>query len=480
MNKKLEYLSNTTGSGKTEFITNLIKINNNERYIMVVPNRDLCSEINTRLVDKGVTDIKIINQLTTDKPVRELKHALSEQVNRVIITTQAAFKSAIIEGMKFKKDWNLILDEDLSPIVEHEIYFTKATIGVLTKCFDFDKLEEDEFYYDVTPNAEFLDEIFVKQNIQDSILSNKSFRTLVSFAYSKAYNTRIDSTMNNRIADFSSDKSEHKGLKFFAVSILDVDEFFQFKSVLISSSCYEHSLSYKIFKNLGVKMIQIDLVDEVLCPNYQHVNIKYFTDKNWSTMLRRTIVSDGKTMEQMVYDRSVSEIGDNPFIFNSNTSFRTKANKGKLVTSIHGVNKYIKYRNMVYMPSLNATGDLVRFLSHINISRKEIDFDRNVLSAFQFVSRGAVRDRNNTDVISMYVMDRRTAAFLHEMFPQSNIEYICTGRQRQKVPDKVKSFVCRVKKRIKNKENVRENTIEKYKQLLIEYYGIRYENSKHK
>jgi hypothetical protein len=471
MSKKLEYLSNTTGSGKTEFITNLVKINSNQKYIMVVPNRDLCSEINQRLLDKGVDDIFIINQLTTDKPVKTLKQAVSEQKNRVIITTQAAFKSAIIEGLKFKKDWNLILDEDFSPIVEHEIYLTKATIGVLTTCFDFIKVEDDEFYYDVNPNNEFLNEIFVTQNLQDSILSNKAFRNLVSFSYSKSFNTRIDTTMHNRILEFEKDTNTHKGIKFFSVSMLDVDEFFQFKSVLISSSCYEHSLSYKIFKNLGVKLIQIDLVDEVLCQDFSHVNIKYFTDKNWSTMLRKTLTREGKTVENVVYERSIADIGDSPFIFNANTSFRSKAFKGKLVTSIHGVNKYIKYRNMVYMPSLNATGDLVRFLSHINITRKEIDFDRNVLSAFQFVSRGAVRDRNNKETINMFVMDKRTASFLNKMFPLSNIEYICIARQKQKVPDHVKSFVCRVKKRLKRKDNVRETTLKKFKTYMLEYYG---------
>ena len=67
----------------------------------------------------------------------------------------------------------------------------------------------------------------------------------------------------------------------------------------------------------------------------------------------------------------------------------------------------------------------------MGITRKDIDFDRNVLSAFQFVSRGAIRDVSNKKSIDIYVMDRRTAVFLEQMFPKSKVEYVCIGKQKK-------------------------------------------------
>ena len=471
MTKTIEYLNNTTGSGKTEYITNIISVNTDQKYLLVVPNRELCGEIEKRLVSKGVTQIRTINQITAGHPVKELKSEVCSKTTRVIITTQASFKTALIEGLKFKKEWNLILDEDFAPVIEHEIYFTKATIASLMACFEFTPSEYKDGYIDVCPNHEYLDEVFIKKNVQDTLLNNKPFRTLVSLSYSKSYNTMVDSSHYNRLKDFVEADKDKNGFKFYAISLLNMDDFFTFKSVTVSSSCYEHSLSYKLFKLNGVKLAQIELPDEVVVDDYSHVTIKYYTDKNWSTQLRTTKVNDKHTMESLVYSRCINDINGREFIYNANTTFRDKVDGGKLVTSIQGVNKYIKYRTMLYMPSLNASGDFVRFFSMMGITRKDIDFDRNVLSAFQFVSRGAIRDVSNKQSIDIYVMDRRTAVFLEQMFPKSKVEYVCIGKQKNKVPDKVKSFVCRIKKRIKEKQPIRDTTMNKYIMYMIDYYG---------
>ena len=125
----------------------------------------------------------------------------------------------------------------------------------------------------------------------------------------------IDSSHYNRLKEFVAADSDKNGIKFYAISLLNMDDFFTFKSVTVSSSCYEHSLSYKLFKLNGVKLAQIELPDEVV------------------------------------------------------------------------------------------------------------------------------------------------------------VEYVCIGKQKNKVPDKVKSFVCRIKKRIKEKQPIRDTTMNKYIMYMIDYYG---------
>lgn len=475
--KKLRYLSNATGSGKTEFITGMIQSRPIERFLVVVPNRELCSEICERLESKGVSSTKIINQLTSEKPVRELKSQIELCSVRVLITTQASFVRALLEGIKNKEDWCLVLDEDFAPIVEHEIYFTKATAPILMNCFDICQSEVFEEFMDVHPKKEVLDSIFMRQTHEDSFLKHKSFQNLVSFSYSSSYHTFMDKKHFTNWNLFNSNTKEASSYKMFAVSMLNVEEFFKFEEVIVSSSCFEYTLSYKIFECLGVDLVKVTIEDDSDKRDFEHVTIKYFTEKNWSSLLRKTKTVNDQTMEVAIHKACIADMKGADFIFNANASYRDKITGGKLVTAIQGVNRYMGYKNMLYMPSLNASGDLVRFLHNFGIRRKTIDFDRNVLSAYQFVSRSAVRDKDNKEPITMYVTDKRTAEFLNGQFNNSHMVYMRTMKAKEKIPDNVKSFVSRVKKRLERGEVLRKKTEDKYCDLMTRYYSVQIEYS---
>lgn len=481
--KEIHYLSSLTGTGKSEHVIQKIA-SDEEKYIIVAPNRELCDEIYTRLVygcnniDADV-DAKVIHQNTNEKPSKVLRQVLeTSSVTRIVVTTQAAFLLMINSTIEVG-DWNLILDEEMSIFNEHEINVTKYTKSILEDTLDFEK-SKDNGFYNVGLQSPMLGLNLSAGVVRDTFLNNKQYRALVDDILSDKYETMVSEDSLESFDSVILDDGGKRFSKFYAIGLLRVSMLYKFKSILILCSFFEKTITYKILKYLDCNLQPYHFVPAIReHPNTDKIRIHYFFDMNWSTTLRRTKVDKKKTVEEVVYDNIKALVGNQKFLYNANVSFRGSIKGGTLAASTHGINKYKTYTELAFMPSLNATSATVKLLSKFGMKRNEIDFARNVLTAYQFSSRGAIRDMNNNKEVNLYVMDKRTASFLKSVFKEAKVinhpldDIVNNDTPKLVIPNKVKSFMSRVKRRLNNGENVRNATLQKYREYYEEYYNAK-------
>lgn len=480
--KPIQYLSSLTGSGKSEHVIDKIA-NDDEKYIIVAPNRELCDELYARLIYSFNTNIEpevdalVVHQNTNDKPSKHLKNNVENNTTvRILITTHAAFFLMLNKTIDVS-EWNLILDEEMPIFEEHEINVTKYTKPIIEETLNFEKSKDDGFY-----NVSFLSTMFgLNHNagvVRDSFLANKPYSKLSKHILDDKYDTLVSSESLEFFDNAELDTSGKKFTKFYAISILRMEILYKFKSILVLCSFFEKTVTYKLLKCLGCELVPYYYLPDMReHANTEKITIHYFFDMNWSTTLRKTRVNKKKTVEELVYENIKALVGNEKFLYNANVNFRQSIKGGTLAASTHGINKYKTYTELVFMPSLNATSATVKLLSKFGMKRQDIDFARNVLTAYQFASRGAIRDVNNTKDVNLYVMDKRTATFLKSVFTKAKLknhamdDIVKNKGITKKVPNNVKSFMSRVRKRLNDGDAVRPATLQKYREYYEDYYN---------
>lgn len=478
----INYISELTGSGKTGLILDQIA-NSDERYIIAAPNKSLCKEIFTRLTERDVLDgMHIINMDTHESPSVVLAHTLEKPKSmRIIITTHASYDLALNDGLisNIKDKWNLVIDEELSFYKTHEFNVSEVSKDILEDTINVKEYNED--FYEVIPASNRLwNEVVIGECI-DTFLNHPEYVSFVKHAHCDHYTTLIPKENYDTFLSTDVSLLKKKFKKLYTISICNANFFSTFKSTTILSSFFEETISFNLLKwmDLDLKRIQVPH-HRPFHPNSELITLHYYCKSNWSNILKSKEIIDGRnglTLEEHIKDKILIDLAGKDFIFNANIGFRKKFNYGKLVTSIHGVNKYIDYTNMVFMPSLNATASLVNILSYFGITRKHIDFSRNVLQAYQFISRGAIRKANNGEEVNVYVMDQRAVDFLKVIYPYAKTKYHNAEkfvkpnvRKKETVPNNVRSFMSRVKSRLGNGEKLRPATIAKYEKMIEQYY----------
>lgn len=476
-NKPLEiqYISDLTGSGKSEHVVNMICASE-EKYLLVAPKRALCDELYSRIFPNTNDVCQNIHQNTFSDPVNRLKKIFKDKTDptRVIVTTHASFLSVLSKDLKLA-DWNLVLDEEMPVFKEHEVNVTSYTKSIIDETLAFES--KDNLFSRVVCKNPVFGMNLVTGNINDTFLSNKAYVEMVSDIMDSKYDTIVANDMVTEFHERELDESGGKFSKFYAMSLINLEVLKSFKSILTLCSFFEKTITFKLLRNLNCYLKPYPFVPMFKShTNTDKITIHYFFNTNWSTTLRRKRITPRKTLEQFVYEYIKSHIGNEKFLFNANVGFRDNIKGGTLAVSTHGINKYKEYTELVFMPSLNATSATVKVLSNFGMKRNEIDFARNVLTAYQFVSRGAVRDMQNEKPVNLYVMDKRTAMFLKSVFKDASVQYHgldshLEETKKKKIPDNVKSFMSRIRKRLERGEYVRANTLEKYKNRLEEYYN---------
>lgn len=480
---KIKYISELTGTGKTGKILDKISTDTN-RYIIAVPNKVLCKEIFTRLTERNVLEgIQIINMDTHDKPSIFLSKKMKSPRNiRIIITTHASYQLALNDGLitNIKNKWSLIIDEELTFYKNHEFNVSELSKDIIEKTVRVE--EYNDKFYEIKPVSKRLWNEIIIGECDETFLNHDEYVTLVKYAHSEHYTTLVPKDNFHAFMDDDADFMKRKFKKFYCISICNEKYFETFNETVILSSFFEDTISFKLLKWMGLELERIPLpYMKTTHPNSHLININYYCRSNWSNILKSKFVDDSikkQTLEQYIKEQILLDLENTKYIFSANVDFRNHFSNGLLVTSTHGVNKYINHTNMVFMSSLNATASLVNILSNFGITRKEIDFSRNVLHAYQFISRGAVRKPNNGEDINVYVMDKRTVDFLKIIYPNANVKYhdaesmvkISKAKEKKKVPNNVRSFMSRVKTRLDKGDNIRTTTLEKYKKMKAEYY----------
>ena len=388
-----------------------------------------------------------------------------------------ALNDGLISNIKDK--WNLIIDEELTFYKNHEFNVSDVSKDIIERTIRV--IDYDDKFYEVKPLSKRLWNDVIVGECKDTFLNHPEYVSLVKYAHSDHYTTLVPKENYDAFINQDVDILKRKFKKFYTISICNTNYFKTFKDTIILSSCFEKTISYRLLTWMGFNMKKMIVPNSrEHHPNSHLITINYYCKSNWSNILKsKTLIDDNNlTLEDHIKDQIILDLNGKDFIYNANVNFRKKFKLGKLVTSTHGVNKYINHTNMVFMPSLNATASLVNVLSYFGITRKDIDFSRNVLHAYQFISRGAIRKANNGEPINIYVMDKRTVDFMRELYPKANVIFHNTerliqtssSRKRNPVPNNIRSFMSRVKSRMNNGEKIRVSTKQKYDSYMAKYY----------
>lgn len=483
---KLRYVSEITGSGKTMKLLDEIS-KSKEKYIVAFPSRDLCSEVANTLESRKGTNIVVINSDTTKNPSQYLSEILSCPGEfRTIITTHAALHNVISEDIyNSLGDWNLCIDEEF-PI--HEVisfsvseYSEKIIDGVL----GFD--DYDETFMRVVPRDEKTWQEIHSSEFQDTFMEHPSFVKMISYAMSEEFDCLIPKKLLKSYFSKKADSKNRAYRRFTVVAVLKNKFIESFKTTTFLCSQFESTITYRMLQWRGFTNIpRVEYDVPKTHPNSHLVTIHYFSEKNWSLSTKNTPMK-GITRnkeETLLIDEVknfiLRDIGNKDFIYTANKDERDGFGSGTLVVSLMGVNTYTKVTKAVFMPSLNATASEAEVLGFFGMTRAMIDHSRSVLTAYQFVSRCAIRDPNNEKEVSLYVMDKRTAIFIKTLLPDAQLvyhnwkEYYILPEKKEKtkkvIPAKDRSFVSRVRKRLIAGETLRESTLKKYDKILDEYY----------
>lgn len=471
----ITYSDSITGSGKTTEAIDLMFKKRKEKFIMVVPNKRLCKEIHDSIKKRDKSElVQVINQDTVNG-ISTTTHFSKEFGNldyRIIITTHVTFMNSVHNMSMYTtpSKWNLIIDEELALYAEHDITVSQTTVGLLTGHFSF--IKKDENFYTVNQYRYVDNYNMTTTETRDDFLKLPAFLTLNKFVFSPRFETLIPVTVYDRMLACKTD-IRTTDVKFTGVSVLKDNFLSKFKSVLILSAFFEHTIMYKLLTSLNVKLNKVETPQKLQHNNSELITMHYFTESNWSKSLRTTIHSKNTSYEDAISMMIVKLLNKEQFIYNTNLNSRGLFNDGTLVTTIHGVNEYIEYNNMVFMPSLNATSNTVSTLSSFGMSRKEIDFSRNVLSAYQFVSRGCLRKEDNDRPVNIFVMDKRTVDFLETVFPKAKVIFHGVQVAKNPIPSNVRSFMSRYKNDTDVGKLITQKREKTYNEYYKEYYKKR-------
>ena len=87
----------------------------------------------------------------------------------------------------------------------------------------------------------------------------------------------------------------------------------------------------------------------------------------------------------------------------------------------HGINEYQHYTRIVFMPALNNSPMLSHLLNVVGITDYMTKKATGVETAYQYVMRTALRDRNSTERVEIIVADKTTADELAKIFGGAQI-----------------------------------------------------------
>lgn len=488
----IEYVSELTGSGKTIRVLREI-IKSKDKFIIALPNIDLCEEIAQTIEKHSNSEFKVVNTKTSKSPSNLLRDTLLNPKNvRIVITTHASLGLGVRQDIYHQiGDWNLFIDEEMASFTMHEMNVSELSKDILDGMVDVEEYDKKEAFYRIIPKRGKVWEEISQGVVRDSFMKNEGFLNFIRFSMSPEYDTIIPKEIYHKYMSDTAAIDKGKFKKFLAISVLNKEFYEAFKSVQILCSFFEKTITYLMLVEQGIELVRKKLPKMPVVHSNSHlINIHYFTEKNWSNSVKNTPMwgitakDQRSTLEQEIRNFILHSVKNKDFIYNANRNARDGFGSGTLVTSVYGVNRYIDHTVAAFLPSLNATAGFVSMMSHFGIPRQQIDFSRNVLGAYQFVSRCAVRKTNNTKEVNIYVMDRRSVDFLRQVFPDAKAflhdwtKYFIKEEKVKKVrktKEKTvsasdRAFVCRVRKRLREGENVRASTLKKFEKVLDEFY----------
>lgn len=423
---KINYLNALAGAGKTfQAIENYAveEARRGERILVAMPTKALIEEQIAKLANAGIT----VTQIVASEQPKGDEESVASRLLHKLRQPDASGQIVLIthEGLKMLRysgtlDWHLIIDE--APQVHY--------------AFDLMIDEEILRLINATERSPSLWKGLTEFNLRKDpakVLDIPKDVTKRRPVHKLAWALRTDHT-DVFVPDSAIEAlmvSDPSGKKLAAFSLVRPKLVEPFNSTLILSANFHNTLTYHLWHLLGVKFIE----ERELGANLRfqehdgsRATIHYVMDKPWSSaMQKKRNCADGPTVHAHIVEKVSDLFGDEPFLWVANKGhgenlFEANPNAVRLPNVSHGLNGYQDHDNIVFLSALNPNPNELAYFKKLGLTEEQVKISRFYEAAYQSIMRCSLRSQGDTRPVSVIVMDRSTADYLHQLLPGSSIE----------------------------------------------------------
>ncbi|WP_322995420.1 DEAD/DEAH box helicase family protein [Castellaniella sp.] len=423
---KLYYIDALAGAGKTEAICQEIAhmVRMGEKVLLVQPTKVLIDQTIKRLYELNVHRSRITtiykesksDYVSVVKRLYEHFNNATDDIGQVVITTSAAFD--LTKSLYRYDTWHFIGDEFVTGEVAIELKL-KKTHSLLTDHI----VVEDGHPYALVQSKTRADGGCGLDDLLREAANDSTYRQLYDAASKIAspdWETYVHTSRFNALVSGDGDA---KKLHIYAHRKPEL--FLKFKRCIFVSALFKNSSLYQIFSNRGVQFQPYELTKSELRyethQNGSSVEIHYLNVDKWS-MRKADLYTD---LIQKYEEYAIELIGNEKFLYIANkASNHPTLENGygvRLPGKPHGLNKYMHINHVVVTSAYNPSPTHSEWLRFNGLSDSEMDVMIHCSEVYQGVMRSALRDPLSTDIKKIFVIDVRTALFLHDLFPGSKL-----------------------------------------------------------
>lgn len=341
----------------------------------------------------------------------------------VLMITWEAFQR--LEFVPNKSDWDLVVDEIPQSYDCFDGYFSQSHHHI-TNHLELMPYENATYSLLCAKNKNEIRRIAENKSKDQTWELFKKLAIRIksphwqNYVLTNSYNDLIDGGYENR--------------KLTIFSFMKPSLFRHFNSVLIAGACFEESIFYKSFSNMGVVFKENKDIKKVLRyqrnQNSSKVTIYYSVDIPWSKRLRDK--NDGQIWD-MIIEVVKSLFADKEFVWAANKDigdnlFGWDKAKMRLPQSPHGLNNFDNFHNVAYLSAHNLNPASAKFIQdQLQMTREEIDAAIHRQNAYQGIMRISTRNPEDLNDKAIFVPDLPTAEYLQKQLPWARLVTIDIG-----------------------------------------------------
>lgn len=456
-NSIIHYDPSLTGTGKTYGLLKSLT-NEKKKAIIAVPSIALANEYKRIITDMvGITQSKLQYKVIhneekedlSDMKTHEILKRYVDKINKgsgllkVIITTHETLKRGMLNNVNGFEGWHLYIDECMELIYTSKISLTSLTAGMFIDNFCIQDIGHNKFYgLCLTDSSNETAKSVMKGSLKDSFYDNDFWCDLLNYLDSNNFSIMTLHSDYEKAKDLAKSKEKETSISINLLATANKKFLESFESITVLSALFEKTIMYRLFE-----VLEFDLVKKTYSLNEidKHNNGErlrvHYAKKGRNTNLYKEKKPDENRKEDnedIIVNTILKSIGSNKFIFNANIKSRTKQvytkyqsdtcdpkkGQGALLTAVAGINDYQNYHSAVYTTARNLDDSQASVFSSFGIDRKTASDDRNLLSAYQFLSRTSIRDGQAEGIVNFYVIDEVTACFIAKLWPGSELIHI--------------------------------------------------------
>ncbi|MFR9702210.1 hypothetical protein ACL00O_06885 [Aeromonas sanarellii] len=399
---KLFYNTGPCGSGKTSELFKIIKVNPEQKFMIVQGTKVLIEQSKkTLLSEHGITATAIYsNGEEEDSVMDRITDFIQEPASRVLIITDKAFwnlSTSLLSGYK------IYLDDVVSFSAFKVINEKELNMKNLVKLQVFNELNDIADSIDSKGNATYVTATKKEQEGELHKSIQKQFSVTEQndkFFMNKSWFTQMDTEQLTILA--YKDLTKYLGL-----------------DITFMANDFENTLTYLAYNQLFEK-VELNLRTRTV-PVQDRLVVKYFSKGNLSA----TWKMNNPEKYKRVYDYLNTELNGKSFYWTNNKKDGDQYTLlGEFISpDRRGLNEFQDHDTCVWLASMKPNPSEAACLEHaFGISGAQIVQARELETLHQFVMRGCIRKYDSTEIQTVYVFSEEQAKSL-----VSNPQYIDLG-----------------------------------------------------